>query len=91
MPVATTAPAALAILWKGGVFLTPKNVAAIQAELAKRGYNFGDKNLMMALKTSKFLTRKGPKGSYTYVQKHPYVEEATHGKKRPRPKGPRSP
>ena len=89
MPVATTAPAALKILWKRGVFLTPKNVAAIQAQLSKRGYNFGDKNLMMALRGSKFLTRKGTKGSYTYVQKHPYVEEGTDGKKGPGRQGSR--
>lgn len=81
MAVATTVPGALRILWKGGVFLTPKNVAAIQAELAKRGYNFGDKNLMMALRGAKFLTRKGQKGTYTYVQKHPYVEETPSARK----------
>jgi hypothetical protein len=89
MSVATTAPAALKVLWKDEVFLAPKSVGSIHTELAKRGYNFGDKNLMMALRASKFLTRKGPKGSYTYVQKHPYVEESTHGTKRPRRKGSR--
>lgn len=82
MTIATTAPTALRILWKEGVFSTPKNVRTIEGELAKRGYNFGDKNLMMALRSSKFLTRKGQKGSFSYVQKHPYIEEPKHGRSR---------
>lgn len=57
------------------MFLKPKDVRSIEAELEKRGYNFSDKNLMMALKGAKFLTRKGKKGEFVYVQKHPYVEE----------------
>ncbi len=75
MDIARTAPDALKLLWKDGQFLGPKDVKTIEAELSKRGYNFGSKNLMMALKDSKFLTRKGPKGGYQYVQKHPFVEE----------------
>jgi hypothetical protein len=59
----------------------PKNVATIQAALVKRGYNFGNKNLMMALRSAKFLTRKGIKGSFMYVQKHPFVEEADHARR----------
>jgi len=75
MRIAKTAPDALKILWKGKVFFKPKDVKTIEAELQKRGYNFNDKNLMMALKSSKFLTRKGDKKSYLYVQKHPYIED----------------
>ena len=89
MALATTAPVALRILWKEGVFLTPMNVRAIEAELARRGYNFGDKNLMMALRSAKFLTRRGQKGSFTYVQKHPYVEEPPNGRRRLRRKNSR--
>ncbi len=73
--IARTAPDALAILWREKIFLKPKSVKDIEAELEKRGYNFNDKNLMMALKGAKFLTRKGKKGEFTYVQKHPYIEE----------------
>jgi hypothetical protein len=29
---------------------------------------------MMALKRAKFLTRKGKRGEFTYVQRHPYIE-----------------
>ena len=78
MRIARTAPDALSILWRDKVFLKAKDVKLIEAELEKRGYNFTDKNLMMALKGAKFLTRKGKKGSYTYVQKHPYIEEDVH-------------
>lgn len=73
--IVTTAPGALRMLWKENKFLTPKDTKAIEIELEKRGYNFTDKNLMMALKATRFLTRKGRKGEYVYVQKHPYVKE----------------
>ena len=89
MSIATTAPQALRMLWKEKVFLKPKDVSAVEAELAKRGYNFSDKNLMMALKDAKFLTRKGTKGNYSYVQKHPYVEEAMNARRRRHTKNPR--
>ncbi len=79
MKIATTAPDALRILWREKVFLRPKDVKNIVAELEKRGYNFVDKNLMMALRNSKFLTRRGAKGSFSYVQKHPYVQEDNNG------------
>ncbi len=75
MKIAKSAPDALKILWREKVFLKPKNVKTIESELEKRGYNFTDKNLMMALKSAKFLTRKGEPGNYSYVQKHPYTEE----------------
>ena len=74
MKIAMTAPAALRILWKEKVFFEAKSVNVIKRELEKHGYNFTDKNLMMALKNAKFLTRRGEKGDYSYVQKHPYVE-----------------
>ena len=79
MRIARTAPDALKILWKEKVFFKPKDVKTIEAELEKRGYNFNDKNLMMALKLSKFLTRKGNRGNYLYVQKYPYIEDNENG------------
>jgi hypothetical protein len=88
MNIATTAPDALRLLWQEKVFLKPKDVRTIEAELAKRGYNFADKNLMMALKDAKFLTRKGERGNYSYVQKHPFVKESEHGEKRRSHKNP---
>lgn len=81
MKITKTAPDSLKILWKEKVFLKPKDVKTIEAELEKRGYNFTNKNLMMALKDSKFLTRRGEKGNYLYVQKYPFIEEEENGKK----------
>ena len=86
MNIATTAPNALRILWREKGFLKPQDVRSIEAELAQRGYNFTDKNLMMALKDAKFLTRKGAKGNYSYVQKHPFVEESSHAQTKRRRK-----
>lgn len=82
MKIAKTAPDALKILWKEKVFLKTINLIEIRNALEKRGYNFSDKNLMMALKNAKFLTRKGNKGNFTYVQKHPYIEEKENGKRK---------
>lgn len=75
MKVARTAPDALRILWHDQVFLKNKKLSDVKVELEKRGYNFTDYNLSMALKNAKFLTRKGAKGDYTYIQKHPFIEE----------------
>jgi hypothetical protein len=73
MKIAKTAPDALKILWREKVFLKPKDVNTIESEIEKRGYDFADKNLMMVLKSTKFLTRKGQAGSYSYVQKYPFI------------------
>jgi len=73
--IAKTAPDALKLLWKETAFLKPKDVRTIEGELERRGYNFNDKSLMMALRSAFFLTRKGIRGHYKYVQKHPYVLE----------------
>lgn len=75
MKIATNVIDALKILWNDKYFFQPKDVQAIVGELSKRGYNFADKNLMMALMRATFLTRKGQKGNYSYVQKHPFMEE----------------
>jgi len=75
MKIAKTAPDALKILWKEKVFLKSRSIRDIESELEERGYNFVDKNLMMALKGAKFLTRKGKKGSFAYIQKHPFIEK----------------
>lgn len=79
MKVAKKAPDALRILWSEQIFLKGKKLEEVKAELEKRGYNFSNQNLAMALSSSKFLTRKGDRGQYTYVQKHPYVPEDENG------------
>ena len=40
----------------------------------------------MALKRAKYLTRRGRKGSYEYIQKHPYLDEGKNGKEKKRVK-----
>ena len=67
MKIAKTAPDGLKILWKEKILLKPRNVRDITDPLEKRGYNFSDNNLMMALKSTKFLNREGNKGNHTYV------------------------
>ena len=80
MKIAKTAPEALRILWEGKIFLKPKDVKSIKQVLERKGYNFPDKALLMALKRATFLTKRGNRGNYTYVQKYPYVEEGKNGK-----------
>ena len=80
MKAARTAPGALKILWHDKVFIKSKNVNEIKVALEGKGYNFTDKNLMMALKAADFLTRKGNKGNYLYIQKYPYAEEKEDAK-----------
>ena len=79
MKIADNAPEALKILWCEDVFLEGKTLDEAKRELEKRGYNFTDQNLAMALRTSKFLTRKGIRGRFTYVQKHPFIKEKENG------------
>ncbi len=69
MKIASTAPGALQILWQESVFREAKELRTITAELSKRGYNFSETNLAKALARCKFLTRRGARGSFTYIQK----------------------
>lgn len=73
--VATTATGALKILWEKGFFKAAKKQSDIVKHLAGHGYNFTDPELGMALLRAKYLTRRGKKGSYEYIQKHPYVAD----------------
>ena len=75
MKIAKTAPEALELLWSRKTFLKKRNFNEIKTELEKLGYNFTDHNLGMALNNVKFLTKKGKRGEFTYIQKHPYIEE----------------
>lgn len=73
--VAKTATEALKILWEAGFFRSWKKKAPIVESLAKRGNNFSDPELGMALKRANHLTRRGKRGSYEYIQKYPFVAE----------------
>ena len=73
--VAKTATEALKLLWEDGFFRSGKKESAIEESLGKRGNHFSDAELGMALKRAKHLTRRGKRGSYEYIQKHPFVAE----------------
>ncbi len=73
--IAKTAPESLKILWEEGYFRSWRKQVAIVGHLAKRGNNFSGPELGMALKRTKHLTRKGKRGSYEYIQKHPFLAE----------------
>lgn len=73
--IATTATEGLKVLWKEKFFEKARKVQEIVENFARRHHHFSDAELMMALKRAKYLTRKGKRGSYEYIQKHPYVEE----------------
>ena len=79
--IAKSAPEALRILWQENYFRTWRNQAAVVGYLAKRGNNFSGPELGMALKRAKHLTRKGQRGRYEYIQKHPFVAETSAKKK----------
>ena len=73
--VARTATEALKILWEADFFHSWKKKAPIVETLAKRGNNFSDPELGMALKRANHLTRRGKRGNYEYIQKYPFVAE----------------
>lgn len=73
--IVKTATKALKILWEGGVFRKWMKIAAVVEELSKKEYNFPLTNVNMALQRAPYLTCKGKRGSYKYIQKYPYVED----------------
>ncbi|MCP6720418.1 MAG: hypothetical protein KJI72_03845 [Patescibacteria group bacterium] len=73
--IATTATKALKISWEEGVFKKWVKIADVVKEFSKRGYNFPLGNVDKALQRAKYLTRKGRKGNYEYIQKYPYFKE----------------
>jgi len=75
--VARTATEALKILWGEGFFRGWKKKNAIEQRLGQRGNHFSDAELGMALKRAKHLTRRGKRGSYEYIQKHPIITDET--------------
>lgn len=80
MQVATDAPDALRLLWKAKFLLNEKTMPEIAKKLQDLGYNFPANTLSMALGKAKFLTRKGSRGTYTFVQRYPFTAEDLDGK-----------
>ena len=75
--VAKTATEALKLLWEGRFFATWKQRSPIVESLAKKGNHFSDPELGMALIRAPYLTRRGKRGQYEYIQKYPFVTEET--------------
>lgn len=73
---AKTATEGLRILWQDKFFRSWKKRDAVIEEFAKRDNHFSDAELGMALKRASHLVRRGPRGSYEYIQKYPFVSSA---------------
>jgi hypothetical protein len=73
--IAKTATEGIRVLWSDKFFEKYRNVSDIIEALSKRHHHFAHAELGMALKRAKFLTRKGKRGNYEYIQKYPYVAE----------------
>jgi len=73
--VAKTATEALKVLWADEFFDSWKGKDAVEEALAKRGNHFNDAELGMALMRANFLTRRGKRGHFEYIQKYRFVLE----------------
>lgn len=77
--IAKSATEGLRHLWEETFFASAKQKVAVVQAFAKRGNHFADSELGMALLRAPYLTRRGKRGSYEYIQKHPFVPEDTEG------------
>ena len=65
----------LEVLWHEGIFKSPRKFNQIVRILEKRGINPLKPVLSSALRRATFLTRRGRRGFYEYVQKMPAVSK----------------
>ena len=63
-------PQLLEEIWNIGFFKSAKSFDQVQKELERLGCNPQRSALQMALSRSSFLTKRGTKGTYTYIQRH---------------------
>lgn len=75
MKICATATEALKHLWEEKFLSNWKKHPEIVSHLDKNQHHFSDAELGMALKRAKFLTRKGKRGNFEYIQKHPFIKE----------------
>ncbi len=80
--IAKTATEGLKILWSENFFKEWKKVPQIEKLFSNRHHHFSDAELGMALKRAKYLTRRGKRRNYEYIQKYPFVLEEDYGKKK---------
>jgi hypothetical protein len=63
-------PQLLKDLWGQGFFSSEKQFQSVKNQLSKVGSNPSDAALRMALNRAKFLTQRGTRGDYRYIQKY---------------------
>lgn len=74
--VAKTATEGLKILWEERFFQSWQKMSAVEEALSKRDNHFSGAELGMALSRASYLTRRGKRGTYEYIQKYPHVAES---------------
>lgn len=72
---ANSAPKALEMLWQEGIFKSWHKLNQISQILGERGNNFSKPELSLALRRANFLTRRGLRGSFEYIQRLPAVNK----------------
>ena len=80
--IAKSATEGLKILWSENFFEKWRKTVDINELFSNRYHHFSSAELCMALNRAKFLTRRGKRGNYEYVQKYPFVKEGKDDKKR---------
>ncbi|MDD4902143.1 MAG: hypothetical protein PHE24_03325 [Patescibacteria group bacterium] len=73
--IADSAPMALKILWEEGYFKNWIDRSKVEVCLSKRGNNFPEHNLRMALARANFLTPRKNGNIVEYIQKKPLVSK----------------
>lgn len=66
-----SATESIRILWQEGIFKSPRSFNQIAQILGKRGKNFSKLELGLALKRASYLTRRGKRRSFEYIQRFP--------------------
>ncbi len=61
---------ALSHLHKRGIFRTERNLKQVEVELGKMDCNFPKASLAKALERADFLTRRGARGNYRWIQRY---------------------
>ena len=62
----------LKTLWQDGFFRVWRKSGSILEHLSEKGYNFLPSTVRMALKDATYLTKRGKRGVYEYIQKYPF-------------------
>lgn len=73
--IVKTATEILRILWGKGFLRVPRKISDVVVEFSKIGYNFSLTNIDKTLQRAQYLTRKGKRGAYKYVQRYPFMKE----------------